>query len=211
MIVGIDPAEAGAMTLLDEDGIALAVLSWRIRQKDNIPFYDGKLSLYSSKTITQFTAMNGGEIAINVPKLAGAGVLNVACEDGFINMTDLQKINTLEQLRKAKYHNKSANPQAGLRVCRFGGACIGALIGVTHFIEELEMGQFSFITAQGWRAQLLNVPVKTKSAKCKEISLTEIPKLIPSINHHLELHGQLDHITDSAGVAFWMRKVRGVV
>jgi len=46
----------------------------------------------------------------------------------------------------------------------------------------------------------------TKRDVCKEQSLKMIPLLSPTIKGHLEIHGQLDHVTDACGVALWRRQ-----
>lgn len=64
----------------------------------------------------------------------------------------------------------------------------------------------TYVQPHAWRKAVLNVKGRLKRDLVKEISLTKIPKICPSLQPHLEVLGEHDHITDAAGIGLWLYK-----
>tara|TARA_R110000787_G_scaffold67812_4_gene151823 strand:- start:107 stop:673 length:567 start_codon:yes stop_codon:yes gene_type:complete len=181
MILGIDPANDGAAVLL-QDGEVSHVWSWKyMRRKESI--FKLHHTYIEQGVISQdvIEVRDGGQIASMIAaRLRGLGSCSVGIEDAYVS---------------------KINPRSGLRVARFGGSLIGGLSA----IQGKDLASVTWITASNWRHQLLGLSPFTKREQCKIASLSLIPKLLPSINPHLDAHGQLDHITDALGVALWLQ------
>jgi len=183
IIIGIDPAKDGAAVLIEDNNV-IGVWSWKfLKRKQSIYkviyTYKENDSIYKEEEEFQSGGMIAHFIADSL-EFAGLGSFKVGIEDAYVS---------------------KINPRAGLRVARFGGELIGGIRATS--LSNLEA--VSWVTASDWRFQLLRVNPFTKREQCKIASLNLIPKLCPSINSHLEIHGQLDHITDALGVALWLK------
>ena len=184
IIIGIDPAKDGAAVLIEDNNV-IGVWSWKfLKRKQSIYkviyTYIENNSIFQEEEELESGGMIAHVIADSL-RFAGLGSFQVGIEDAYVS---------------------KINPRAGLRVARFGGELIGGIRATS--LSNLEA--VSWVTASDWRYQLLRVNPFTKREQCKIASLNLIPKLCPSINSHLKIHGQLDHITDALGVALWLKK-----
>lgn len=196
MILGIDPAKEGAAVLLNEHGEVTDVWSWRYMKR--------KQSIYK----TLHTYISNHQILHRETELRDGGLLGkhigididlhpsvqVGIEDAYVNVNHKKT----DRLFKSKMN---ASVQSGLRVARFGGELIGGLSSYLGY----KMESVDWMMATKWRHEVLSLNPFTKRDTCKEVSLSTIPMLCPSIKQHLEIHGQLDHVTDACGVALWVR------
>ena len=199
MILGIDPAKDGAAVLLNERGEVTDVWSWRYMKR--------KQSVY--KTLHTYIDSQGHQILHRTTELRDGGTIakqigielshlqsvQVAIEDAYVNTSHKKT----DKLFKSKMN---ASVQSGLRVARFSGEMIGGLSCHLGYA----MSDVSYIMASKWRHQVLRLNPFTKRDVCKEQSLRMIPLLCPTIKPHLEIHGQLDHVTDACGVALWRKQ-----
>ena len=183
IIIGIDPAKDGAAVLLQDNNV-IGVWSWKfLKRKQSI--YKTIYTYIENDSIykEQVEFPSGGMIAHFIAdslEFAGLGSFRVGIEDAYVS---------------------KINPRAGLRVARFGGELIGGI----RATSQSNLEAVAWVTASDWRYQLLRLNPFTKRDQCKIASLNLIPKLCPSINPHLEIHGHLDHITDALGVALWLK------
>lgn len=179
MILGIDPARDGAAVLLDPElNVVTCVWSWRYRQRKK-PIYETIFTQLAPAGISYsatWELRDGGIIANKIARECND--LTIGIEDAYVS---------------------KQNPRSGLRVARFGGELIG---GISSQIKD-DLNKVYWVTASVWRKDVLGINPFTKREQCKKISLFYMPELNETIKPHLEIHGELDHVTDALGVALW--------
>ena len=196
MILGIDPAKEGAAVLIDHTGEVTDVWSWRYMKRKQSIYKTLHTFINDHQLLHRETELrDGGTIArqIGLEIEATQGV-KIGIEDAYVNVNHKKT----DRLFKSKM---TASVQSGLRVARFGGELVGGLSSYAGY----KILSVDWMMATIWRKDVLSINPFTHRDRCKEISLSTIPILCPSITPHLELHGQLDHITDALGVALWVR------
>ena len=184
--IGIDPAQSGAAAILDEEK-AVAVLSWRTRTRKKKKVYEITITRNGGKNtfIVGSAAEIGSEIACAALSLCigEKKAFSVSCEDA--------------------YFGKSA--KTSIIVARFAGliagACCSTIAAATQNPTTLR-----WIKAASWRNKLFKLSHWANREQAKKASLAFVPQLLPSIKEHLQQQGELDHITDAAGVALWSTK-----
>ncbi len=195
MYLGIDPAKEGAAVLISESGEVTNVWSWKYMKRKNPVYKTLHTWSQNNQMLYKETELRDGgtlakQIGIDTDKLQR---LIVGIEDAYVNVS-----------HKKNSHNYSykinASVQAGLRVARLSGEIIGGLSSTVSY----KMESVKWVMATRWRGVVLQIPPFTKRDICKEVSLSRIPDVLPSIETHLFIHGRLDHITDAAGVALWV-------
>ena len=196
MYLGIDPAKEGAAVLMSNEGEVTDVWSWKYRKRKK-PIYQTLHTCSTSHQVLhrELELRDGGTIAKHISaEIDLLFEVRVGIEDAYVNVNHKKT----DSLYKSKIN---ASVQSGLRVARFGGEMIGGLSSCLGYkIESID-----YVMAVKWRKQVLRLNPYTKRDTCKEVSLSTIPVLCPSIQKHLQMHGQLDHITDAVGVALWLR------
>ena len=196
MYLGIDPAKEGAAVLVSEYGEVTDVWSWRYMQRKKPVYKTLHSSLKNDELVCTETELRDGgtigkKIGLDTESLFR---LRVGIEDAYVNVS--HKKNTPQYSYKI-----NASVQAGLRVARLSGEIIGGLSSTVSYKMEC----VKWIMATKWRGAVLQIPPFTRRDRCKEVSLSCIPLLLPSIKEHLVVHGSLDHVTDAAGVALWLK------
>jgi hypothetical protein len=196
--LGIDPALSGAIVLLDEMGIVSDVWSWKPCQRQKRSAFNLTYTVTDCDEATTYITRTIGGIAEYISRHINDPI-QIGCEQAFANVSNLDYIPN-PMFRKAK---QTANLRAGLSVAETGGGLVesfNALLGD-------KVTSVGWVMATGWRAKVINLKSRARTEECKRQSLLQIPLRLPSIVHHLRLHGQLDHITDACGVALWHRNI----
>jgi len=175
VIVGIDPASAGAAVILhDDDVVAVALWKKCVRKKRKL--FKVSISYENEvKTMLVRTPAHIGNLISNMPFLLSCNA--IAVEDCYM----------------------SRNVRTAIFLARIG-ASIAAPLEVKSGFPAI------YVKANIWRSVVLSIGGRTKREAVKRISLAEIPKLLPSLKHHINKLGQHDHITDAAGIALWLIK-----
>lgn len=108
-------------------------------------------------------------------------------------------------------HGDIANPATSIRI----GWITGALVGpVERYADGRSVPD---VQASKWRNALLGLPIRTKREDAKAASLKYMPTRLSGLGGALEAVAQafdtpttnLDHVTDSAGVAEYGWKYGG--
>lgn len=197
MILGIDPAKEGAAVTLNHQGEVREVWSWIYRKRKN-PVYVvtySCLNIQGQIISRTYDVRDGGLLGKHIGlELDLYPSCQVGIEDAYVNTSHKKT----DKLFKSKMN---ASVQSGLRVARFGGELIGGLSSCLGY----KMEGVEWMMATKWRGEILRLNPFTRRDRCKEVSLSVIPVLCPSIKPHLDIHGQLDHITDACGVALYVR------
>lgn len=88
------------------------------------------------------------------------------------------------------------NMRTALIVARFGGLVSGT-------VEAGIQKPANWVRASVWRNSLLKLSHFAKREKAKKTSLCLLPNLLCGMSLMIEKLGEIDHLTDSAGVALW--------
>lgn len=204
LTLGIDPALEGAIVLQSKKGFIMHVWSWKRCKRNKKPAFkithtekkDGDLIIN-----TEIRRSIGGIAAYIAPSITET--VQIACEQAFSAVQDLSHIsNPLHRRIK-----QTANLRSGLSVAETGGGLVesfNALLG-----DRVSIVRYTMATQ--WRSKTIGTKPRTRREQCKIESLRKIPLRCPSINPHIRVHGQLDHITDACGVAEWMRACGGAL
>ena len=175
--VGIDNANAGAITIFSQAKNCLGAVSWKVvtrnkKKKFLIEFYHCLYNVEKSYLCDK----NFVQLAIvlsNIIKMYNCENLSIAIEDVFVR----NNIKTCITLAK----------NAAM---------------VTAILEKEFNIQISWVLPSSWRANLNMKKQKRKNAKAD--SLYYIPMMAKGLDTVLEKLGRLDHITDSAGIALYL-------
>mgnify|MGYP001468277149 CR=1 FL=1 len=190
--IGIDPAQSGAACIFREEEVK-TVISWRSRTRKKQKVYeltitearlDGLVGSPYSFIVGSAQEI-GSEIACAALRLCIGEDINfsVCCEDA--------------------YFGKSA--KTSIIVARFAGLITGACCA-TITAGKKKPTHLQWIKAASWRNALFKLSHWANREQAKKASLSYIPQLAPTIKKHLQQQGDLDHITDAAGVALWAIK-----
>lgn len=174
-IVGIDPANDGALVVLVGKSIPIVFLWKKVTRKKKRVF---KVSVSKSDTnVVQSTicrtASHVGQFISSFPELSKVGGISV--EDCYL----------------------ARNVKTTISLARFAGAVSAPLVVKCGF-DPL------FVKPTEWRKVVLRMNNRTKREKAKEASLRFMPMIVPSIKHHIRNLGEYDHITDALGIAVWL-------
>jgi len=172
--------------LLDPGGGCRAVFAWSPVQRNKQARYrvrwwvdGGKEPAWTDERITPLRAGAVGALVAGYVKLmvSDGGERPVvetvlACESGYVGK----------------------DPQASLKLARFSG-------GIVAPLEEALGRTSSWILPDVWRATTIGVRRGTPRAACKRASLRLVPARVKGLRRALDHLGELDHVTDAAGVA----------
>ena len=177
MILGIDPGGPGAAVLLHNGELCWSV-DWRASRRG------WKARLYRSGEVThaQLTGRDssiGGYLAALL-RIDQVKLKGLVIEDVFL-------------------HPKHRNVKTVSTLARFGGS-------VSAPIELLTGVTAKYVQAAVWRHRVLGLSAYTKRDAAKAASLQFIPHLVSGLPRCLTEVGQLDHISDAAGLALWLEK-----
>ena len=177
MILGIDPGGPGAAVLLHKGELCWSV-DWRASRKG------WKARLYRSGEITHAqlagrSSAIGGYLAALL-RIDQVVLKGLAVEDVFL-------------------HVRHRNVKTVTSLARFGGS-------VSAPIELLTGATAEYVQASVWRKSILGISPYTKRAEAKAASLRFIPHLVSGLPRCLAEIGQLDHISDAAGIAIWLER-----
>jgi len=180
--IGIDPASNGAAVILI-NGVMAVALAWRPRTRQKKRVYEISM-LDDEGFFEQVLVKSGGAIGQYISNLLivrkaleNGTLIELACEDAYIGK----------------------NFKTGIIVARFGG-CISGVIEAVCDVKT------NWVQAIKWRHFLFRLNPFTPRKKAKFSSLKLIPTLLCDISIYLERLGELDHLTDAAGVALWLHK-----
>ena len=180
MILGIDPGGPGAAVLIHREELCWSV-DWRATRSG------WTARLYRSGEIThaQLSMRDssiGGYLAALL-RIDQVSLTGIAVEDVF-------------------HHSKYKNVRTVVSLSRFGAA-------VAAPVELLTGVSAQYVQASEWRHSILGLNRFTKRDQAKAASLQFIPHLVSGLPRCLAEIGQLDHISDAAGLALWLeRKTR---
>jgi len=189
-LLGFDPGLSGAATLLGGSGVD-AVWAWRTRQRGGERCFQLAVA---SRTV-DFVAVStfhptlsevGTRVARQVVRSTGFSRFPVWCEAVHIGR----------------------NAKTSIQTSWYSGALVGPA-------QKFALGrEVSHVQASVWRNRLLGLPIRAKREVAKDASLRFIPPRLPgmadalsSLAGALELsEDDLDHVTDSGGVAEFGRR-----
>ena len=180
IVVGVDPASNGAACII-KDKEAKVVFEWKCRKRKIGKVYVLSISQIGTDEIHSIDCSNGADIGSHI----GSYVVLLKEEDEEFYLCSEDAY-------------VGSNNRTAIIVARFSGMITGSLHNYTRSLHRV-----IWVQPNKWRKELLNVPYFTKREQAKQYSLDLVPKKIPTINHHLEKLGILDHITDSAGIGMW--------
>ena len=174
--LGIDPASDGAAILIDNNGVvALSILWKRIRRKNKPRF---ELRMYNPET---------NQMKLCQPKRFS--------EIGRIIAEAITPFENVFVASEDSYFRP--NPKVTITVSRLSGLIVAPI--ENHLDIECE-----WIKASMWRHAVLRLNPFTKREQAKNASLKLIPGLVKGVNKVLLKLGRYDHVTDAAGVAYWL-------
>ena len=188
--IGIDPARAGAITVLTASptggAVALLVVAWKKATRGRKPVFLVDVWRHTKpKKKTQRVVGFAARISVVVID----HLVDLLAEMEVVTDNIVFSISTEDA-----YIGRSA--KTGLSVARFGGQVAGVL--EAHLRTES-----LWIRAAEWRKAVLTLGHFTKREQAKKASLAYIPPLVENLREAIIVLGDLDHITDSAGVALW--------
>lgn len=177
LLIALDPAADGAAVLMSaEPGESPRVLSacaWRLGQRDGQEAWI--LSWFQASGLD--TAATPGELGWRIGTAFNWGpIASLVIEAPYVYR----------------------NPHTALRIARFGGFVAGGIQAVLHERGDGLAPHAVEIQPSAWRA-ILGLSAGTR-AEAKARSLAGVPNLVPSLRPALERLGQLDHLTDAAGI-----------
>lgn len=174
--LGIDPASDGAAILLNEDGIVVFSVLWKkVRRKKQVRF---DLRMYNLKTKKMLMCQ---------PKRFS--------EIGSIIADAITPFENILLASEDSYFRP--NPKVTITVSRLSGLIVGP-------IENYLDINCEWIKASMWRHKVLRLNPFTKREQAKNASLKLLPSMIGGLDKVLIKLGRYDHITDAAGVAYWL-------
>ena len=174
--LGIDPASDGAAILLDEDGVvALSILWKKIRRKKQVRF---ELRMYNP--VTNKMMLCQPKRFSEIGKVIAEAItpfenILIASEDSYFR----------------------PNPKVTITVSRLSGLIVAP-------IENYLDINCEWIKASMWRHSVLRLNPFTKREQAKNASLKLLPNMVGGLNKVLNKLGRYDHVTDAAGVAYWL-------
>lgn len=174
--LGIDPASDGAAILIDENGVVALSILWKKIRRKNKPRFE--LRMYNPKT-NQMKLCQPKRFS-EIGKIIGEAIIPfenvfVASEDAYFK----------------------PNPKVTITVSRLSGLIVAP-------IENYLDTECQWIKASMWRHSVLRLNPFTKREQAKNASLKLIPGLVKGVNKVLLKLGRYDHVTDAAGVAYWL-------
>ena len=177
IIVGIDPANEGALVVLEGTNVPIVVL-WKKVQRKKKKVFQVLISRQDSSIVKQVicrTAAHIGNVIANLPELS---IVNgIAIEDCYL----------------------ARNAKTTITLARFAGSVSAPLVVKSGFDP-------AYVKPTEWRKVVLNQSKKIKREQAKMVSLKYIPIMVPAIESHLSKLGKFDHITDALGIALWLAK-----
>lgn len=174
-IVGIDPANQGALVVLQGSTVPLVVL-WRKATHKKKPVFKVSYSHLNSNVAKQSmcrTSAHIGSLVSSIPILSKVNGISV--EDCYL----------------------ARNVKTTISLARFAGSISAPLVVKTGFNP-------CYVKPTEWRKLVMGLNQRTNRENAKRLSLSMMPKIVPSINHHLDILGNHDHITDALGIAVWL-------
>ena len=178
VFVGMDPGQAGAIVALDARGTLRMAADWRFVQRARRRVVEMRIHRPGLPP----RIMRPARLAMVAPhfcaamEAAGLQPVSLACEDAYLGR----------------------NPRTVIVVARASGMLMGPM-------EALLKLDTRWVRAADWRNIVLGLPPATKREVAKSASLRLMPARCPGTGAVLAVAGELDHITDAAGVAEWSR------
>lgn len=174
-IIGIDPANDGALVVLVGKSIPIVFL-WKKVTRKKKKVFQVSVSLQHTNVVQSKicrTASHIGQFISSFSQLSRVGGISV--EDCYL----------------------ARNVKTTISLARFAGSISAPLVVKCGFDPI-------YVKPTEWRKVVLGMNNRTKREQAKDASLRFMPKIIPSINHHLKNLGNYDHITDALGIAVWL-------
>lgn len=188
-IVGVDPATAGAVTMMNPEGGVLAVYFWKRCTRNKKKVFKvsycnliGDKFMYEERILPSMGVI-GVFLAKEAHRICGTGYY-LACEDAYVGR----------------------NKKTSIIVARNAGRICGPL--EAHALEHKP----EFVKANVWRKSAIGTKASTKrhtegdKLGTKELSLLLVPEKVVELKEIMATIGSEDDITDSAGVALWGTK-----
>ncbi len=178
-LVGIDPANEGAIVVLRGTSIPLVFLWKKVTRKKKKVFKVFASSSESNiaQTCICRTSAHIGQFVASFKELSN--VQGIAVEDCYL----------------------ARNAKTTITLARFAGMISSPLVVKSGF-EPL------YVKPTEWRSVVLGMKKRTNREQAKKASLTYMPRMVHAIKHHLDVLGNYDHITDALGIAVWLSFAR---
>lgn len=176
-VLAIDPGSPGAAVRLNAAGQLAEAIAWRAcRQGYRVSGYTPTFADPSWGVVVPGRPAALGEIL--APRITSSTLL--ACEELFLS-------------------RQHRNAQTLITLARFTGAIMAAA-------EQRTGKQAAYVLASEWRHSVLGLRRNTRREQAKAASLRLIPPQIPGLAEALLVLGNLDHVTDAAGIALWRQR-----
>jgi len=175
VLVGIDPATAGSAVVLIGTSVP-AVILWKKVTRKKRKVFSVSISFSNSKNVQTTLCRTPAHIGAVISGLSCLNIVNgISIEDCY-------------------FHK---NPKTTIMLARFGTA-VSAPLQIKCGFDPV------FVAPTEWRKSVIGVRTRIKREEAKRLSLKHLPLLLPELEHHLNLLGRYDHITDAAGIALWL-------
>jgi hypothetical protein len=181
-VLSVDPGSPGAAVCLAADGSLIEAIAWKATKRGY------RLQGYTP-AITRapfWTAGHAQRISEIGAFLAGRigpvypSSVRLVCEGVFV-------------------HRGHKNPQTAIKLAHFSGRILA-------HCEDLTGQDAASVLASEWRAAVLGLKRNTRREQAKAASLRYLPAMVPGLADALNHLGELDHITDAAGIALWRQR-----
>lgn len=184
--LGLDPGRTGAAMALAPDGQPLVLWTWRPRTRAGVVVY---------------------EVCIIQPPYSRVEMVATLHDVGVLIRDGMARVSGSLRWRLATEapHVTGLNPGTGLALAMTIGKLVGPM--------ETNTGPQVLVRPAEWRAEILELPPRTKRDRAKRVSLREIPRKYPAVIALLDCasklqctpKAKLDHVTDSMGVGEYAR------
>lgn len=178
---GVDPGRTGAAVLLDAPDRLLAVVAWKpctVAGHDRYRVMSARVTPAGLRTDARIIPSRSGAVGAEIVRVLGeAGgppPATLACEDVYLGK----------------------NAQTAIELAKWAG-------GVVAPAEHLYGRDARWIKPDEWRAFILGLRRGTRREVAKQASLRYVPQRVAGLPDVLRVFGDLDHLSDAAGVACW--------
>ena len=182
--LGIDGGRSGAAVLLCPSSVLRSVIEWKCRNRKSGKVY----SVFGESGQVTHEVRHPYQIGKSIRERILSDFEHVIMQD--------RMIVTSEDVYVGR------NFKTSVELAKFCGSVVG------HVDDLDRSGIATWVKAEKWRRELLNVGSFTKRAVAKEASLRLVPKLVDGLNELLIERGQIDHLTDACGIAVWALRSR---
>jgi hypothetical protein len=174
--VGIDPGLSGAAVVLDDRSVVF-VVSWKPAQRNR-------------RRVVRFTVRDaqGGRESV-LPRLSSVGRALVG---------ECTRHGVTGALIAVEDTFMGRNVKSAVSIARGSGLVVGV-------VESIMDNSAAWVMAHEWRAVVLGMRRNADRATVKRASLTMIPARVAGLKEICGPVGEIDHVTDAAGIAEWLR------